>query len=625
MAMPNHFKSKCCASCLFFTQWCRLFEVPHCHGHAESCQKYVLCSGFLFYPVFVRTRSQLRGEGSAAEAVTLRDGDRAIGGLYEIFIAGGNGSGATVAAGASAASARAALVDGLGLPPGTDVTRSGPLDDSLAYTWTVTLPKGTSLFSREREALGELLVDGSRLLGQGAYVNVSLVSVGVAPLEGVFNISIGREEWTSLLYNASALEFEQAIESFSTSGGNVHVSRQSLRPTPGNTSKTGAQWTLTFSALSAAGDVPMIKVNASGLTGTGVEVFAGEIVKGVTADIQQVAIDGYRGTFSLFVGHEPAPNSLSTNSSSNAAGAAYVSSSVEIPWNATSSELAMAVLEATGSRAYVERSPVNIDRGGYVWLVLFAEALSGTWGTLTLNSSRLIPDQTLLGGSYPHAKLTSVKNSTATAIGGGFKLGFGQQCDEQASGVYCGSAQTRMMQFDSSADEVTAALESLPTVLDATVHGGGSGVWHGIAKTAPDDFGVASAGVRFRVTLTSIVLNASDSAVAEYWHRTWSPDDAAVEWSGDLATGGDLPLLDVDVVGMTGSSPKGRAEEVRKGLSAKAAGVVAVEVSQNAGRDYTSSGVTYVYEPLIRVHALVPDHGPVYGGTEVRRVCHSKI
>lgn len=534
---------------------------------------------------------------------------------------GGNGSSATVAAGASAASVREALVEGLGLPVATEVARSEPLDNSLAYTWSVRLPRGMSLFGNKTSDLGRLAVDGSRLSGEGATVNITLARLGTVPLAGKFYVNLSGEGWAVLPHNATSMEINDAISSFSMSGGNVTVSQENVQANAGNKMRTGTQWAVTFTSLSAAGDVPLIEVNGSTLTGSGVEIYANETLKGLTADIQHLSIDGYNGTFSLLMEQEGSTNGSFRSSSSNSSDSTFFSS-VAVPWNASPSEIAAALYHVTGTQVYVERFPISLDGGGFEWLILFAEALNGTWGKVQLNSSGLFADDSLLGGSGRKAKLTLFRNSSATAIGGGFSVRFGQHCDERAAGVYCTVMQTSQLPFDSSATQVTAALKTLPAILDATVYDNGGGAqWDGVAKLAPDNFGVASAGARFRITLTRVRFNASDSAIAEYWHRTWSVDEAAIEWSGELAIGGDLPMLDVDVLGMTGSNPRGQTKEIRKGLSTQAGGVLAVEISQNAGRDYTSSSVTFVYERLVFVDALVPDHGPVHGGTQVRSMC----
>lgn len=587
-------------------------------------------------------RAQLAGSGAVAEAETLHDGDLAIGGKYDIYLRGDREATTTaVKAGASAADVRLALVEGLGIPGTTDVVREGPLDDSLAYTWTVTLPEGTTLWGNvSGEAAGGVGVNASHLSGKGdVFVESSLVRAGAVPVGGKFNVSLaeagGEEEeegrWVTVPHNATASDIADAVSSFLPSGGNVSVSSEDIVQGGDGSSAldvvTGKRWSVTFMALTAAGDVPPIEVNGSSglLTGSGARVYANETSKGVTADVQEMVIDGYRGTLAFYSAETDGQHVVNISS--------VDSVSSPLQWNATSSDVATALFEATGKRVYVERSPVtsaaSSTSGGYAWLVLFAEALNGTWGSIGLNVTNLVPDDDYLAGSSRQANLTLVRNSTADAAGGGFSLRFGQSCHERAGGVYCSVAETPQLRFDSPPDEVVAALEALPAVIDASVtttgtdgnDSSGSGrtsFWGGGAgKIAPDDFGVSSAGASFRVTLSSVVLNVSDSALAEYWRRTWTPEMSATEWSGELATGGDLPLLEVDVTGLVGSHAAGQAKEVVKGMSTEVGGVVAVEVSQNAGRDYTTSGVTYVYEALVSVSALIPDHGPSTGGTEV--------
>ncbi len=560
-------------------------------------------------------RAQLSGSGAEAEAETVQDGERAIGGNFELYLQGEKDVAlATVSADASAADIRLALED-LGLPGTMDVIRVGPLDDSLAYTWMVTLSEGTSLWGADGSE--DLVADASQLTGEGGLsVETSLVQAGAAPVGGDFRVSLdGGGSWVSLAHNATENEVAEAISSFSASGGHVSVSSEDIleddTSLPSGSVATGKRWEVTFSALAAAGDVSAIDVDGSLglLTGAGVDVSVSETSKGVSADIQQVTIDGYSGAFAFF------DDGTSSTSS-------------PVPWNATSSEVAEALLEATGKRVYVERTPLSSsatpNSGGHTWLVLFAEALTGTSGNVVLITTDLVPNNDLLIGSSQQADLTPVRSSTAIIGGGGFSLKFGQSCDERASGVYCEVAETQQLLLDSSPDEVKAALEALPAITEVDVSTAGfddnvgSGFWEdGVGNIAPDGFGVAAAGARFRVTFVGVALNASDSALAEYWRRTWTPENSATEWSGDLATGGDLPPLVVDVSGVSGSHAAASTEETTKGLSTEVGGVVALEVSQNAGRDYTTSGVTYVYEALVSVHALVPNHGPIFGGTEV--------
>ena len=562
-------------------------------------------------------RDQLAGGGTRVEASTVRDGNLAISGMYEVYLRGNNLKSVTIEADASAMAARKALVEGLGLPEATLVTRVGPLDDNLAYAWTITLPVGTNVWVNGKGERG-LVVNASQLSGaEGAFVNTALGQTGAVALEGSFSMSFEGERWTSVSYNATDTKFAQTISLFATAGENVSVSSEGIVDQASDQGVIGRLWNVTFSALAAAGDVPEIKVDSSGLTGTNVQAYVNETSKGITADVQEIVIDGYGGTFAIFSG----PANVSTNSSSNPSVIANFVGSSSVPWDATPSQLADAIFEATAQRVYVERSPLtskNRSSGGYSWLILFAEKLGDNWGSVHLNRSGLVPDDDKLGGKYRRANLTPLRNSTADAIGGSFSLQFGQTCDNRASGVFCSAAKTPQLRFNSTASQIKAALERLPTILEATVTGDEGRAWHGTGKTAPNGFGVSSSGIRFRVALNDVALNASDSGVAEYWHRTWSPENASVEWSGDLVIGGDLPLIDVRVSEMLGLHPAGRAKEVKRGLSSEAGGVVALEVSQNAGHDYTKSGATYVYEPLLSVDGLVPDHGPIQGGTQVK-------
>lgn len=563
-------------------------------------------------------RSQLRGEGARAEALTLRDGTAPIGGRFDVQILGDTEV-ATLTARASAASVRAGLVEKLGLPAETEVVRAGPLDDALAYTWTVSVPVGTSLFDAEAGESGRLLLNQSNLVGKNATVRTSLVQRGNEEVGGFFNLSLGGAS-LSLPHNATPTEMRDAIASFPASGGNVSVSstsRENLGRSVAGTRRFERGWAVTFLSLAAAGDVPTIDINDSELTGSGVGILANETTKGITADLQMITVAGYNGSFSLISSsREPASNSSSPE---------LVLHSSLLQWDASASDLSTAVYEVTGKQAYVERLGPSSDGNGYSWLVLFAEELSDTWGTIELNASGLVPHDTAMNGSAHWASLTSVRNSTAIPLGGSFTLGFGQRCSDRAAGIFCSGAETSEIPYDASAWEVEEAIETIPAILDASVTGDGYMPWYGTGKPAPDGIGVASTGVRFRVTLNEVVLNASDASLSEYWSRTWSPRSAAADWSGDLMTEGNFPLVSVDVAGVSGSAPKRRVTEITRGRSRDSGGVVALEVSQNAGRDYTSSGVTYVFEPLVMVERLIPDHGPAHGGTEVRLQPHQTL
>jgi hypothetical protein len=79
---------------------------------------------------------------------------------------------------------------------------------------------------------------------------------------------------------------------------------------------------------------------------------------------------------------------------------------------------------------------------------------------------------------------------------------------------------------------------------------------------------------------------------------------------------GDLPPIHVDSTHLNGTAAEVRVVEVRAGTTVSS-GRVAVEVTTN-DQDYSASGITFEYQPTVRVVGLYPNHGPVYGATEVQ-------
>jgi hypothetical protein len=121
-------------------------------------------------------------------------------------------------------------------------------------------------------------------------------------------------------------------------------------------------------------------------------------------------------------------------------------------------------------------------------------------------------------------------------------------------------------------------------------------------------------------TWTHVQTNFSFEAPVEGQREPYSAD--ALRYASSdrgVTTIGDLPNL--EVYETNGTSIRGLGAtvvvtEVQKGLSYDTGGIVAVEVTQN-GMDFTDSGVTYEYLPIAEVDSLEPNHGPVYGGTEI--------
>ena len=87
-----------------------------------------------------------------------------------------------------------------------------------------------------------------------------------------------------------------------------------------------------------------------------------------------------------------------------------------------------------------------------------------------------------------------------------------------------------------------------------------------------------------------------------------------VTFSSELQLG-NLPQMEVINISVANSSVNVRVNTLINGTTLST-GRVAVEVSQN-NQDYTSSGVTFEYQPIIFVDRILPTHGPLYGGTEI--------
>ena len=87
-----------------------------------------------------------------------------------------------------------------------------------------------------------------------------------------------------------------------------------------------------------------------------------------------------------------------------------------------------------------------------------------------------------------------------------------------------------------------------------------------------------------------------------------------VTFSSELQLG-NLPQMEIINISVANSSVNVRVNTLINGTTLST-GRVAVEMSQN-NQDYTSSGVTFEYQPIIFVDKILPTHGPLYGGTEI--------
>lgn len=150
------------------------------------------------------------------------------------------------------------------------VTRSvvGTRND---YVWTITFV----------ESLGAVpfFTTTSSLTGAGAYITVGLVSTGNS-LGGIFVVSYKGRSSAPVVFNAAASVLEAALRAMMPARVNVTIS---------TTASYEGGYTYTV-AFDEAGDLPLMTVDTTQLTGTGASATVREAVKGALASAASLAV-----------------------------------------------------------------------------------------------------------------------------------------------------------------------------------------------------------------------------------------------------------------------------------------------------------------------------------------------
>ena len=335
------------------------------------------------------------------------------------------------------------------------------------------------------------------------------------------------------------------------------------------------EWLITFTSIAEAGDQPLLDSRTTSLLpnpGAGVDVT--ELVRGRSAPVQRLRIaTDATGEFSLGYG-----------------GATYTEQMA--PADTSAGDLALALrtsLPQLGS-VVVERHD-DSSSGMSEWFMLFAEYAGQS-------APRLEVDTGSLSSS---AKLSrDYRNSTVSALDGTFTLEYGQTCEEHQTGVTCSPAVTRALPAHINATQLERELEQLPAIVDVSVSR---------AKRR----GVLN-GFVYAITFHEVNYNHTASLTLDTNPKSWTR--RAEQWSGAYEQHGDVPKLVVDASGLNGTDAAANVREVVSAATPDAGGVVALEVTQN-GQDFSASGIVFEYLPVVRVTSLLPDHGPLDGGTEV--------
>jgi hypothetical protein len=519
--------------------------------------------------------SQLTGPNVSVNTTTLQDGQEPIGGTFNLSTTGMSRSFSWDAA---ASDISQWLLDSAAFPGGTNVSRSGPGYDG-SYNWTISIPPTVGQPQ-------ELFVNDSLLSGISPRASVDLIQTSTFQLGGTFRLIINDGIQTDDVHvNTSAADLEAMLSAVLL--GEVHVSKQD-----GGVASV-ASWLVTFASLEFSNEVPEIDVNDSALLGgsCGVEISVESYP--FSGDIALLVVDGFSGGY--FTLHDEALN-ISTGA---------------LAMNASAGDVANALQDDLNyvNAVYVEKFALP-NR----WKVLFVDPLTGYATNISVNADELRG----AGNATWSVLETSIDGGQSMELRGDISLAFGERCTTPASGIHCTTAWTDPIAWDSAPEDFAAALLELPEILDVQVLLRGDS-WAVPVNSPSRGFGVALRHRVLDISFLSVERGGAATAAAAEWHRTWSPAFSQAEPSigrGQVIPGGDLPALLVDFSQLVGLAPVADVQEVLKGRLADAGGAVAVEVSLN-GQDWTSSAVIFDYRAVSMVSQVLPQGGPLSGGTEI--------
>jgi len=541
------------------------------------------CAGNL--APFTVNSAGLIGSGATVTVTTLQDGVDPVTGSFSVTY--GSHSSMPIPYNARATDLASAFVDLVGLPNTVDIYRGGP-DNNGGYNWTIRMP----IASRVNQTL---TVDGSMLQGNHSQIRVGISRNGTVPISGNFTLGFqlrpGTKETThSIPYDASDALVRRRLMGL-PGLFNISVSSSLIPPRSGSYYNGGKMWNITFASLALAGDQPALLLNSTFLHGSSLKAGVYEAMKGYSAPVYGLIIANMTGTFQLgFRDFNKIYNrTLYTRALPSSISSLALTAELE-------------TIPGLGGVA-VERQRIS---GGYEWYIVMIDHLKDNT-TLVLNRTRL---HQMASTQHSITSMRIVANGSAQPLSGSFSLVYGQLCQSWQSGVHCDEAHSTPIHVNNmSTHAVKAALLALPPLVNISVS----------VNSIPlvnHSLNVAARGYQLRVTFHEVALNASGTAAVAMYPWTWVPPLAQKQWSGGLLTGGDIPLLHANATQLHGSGSTVDVWESRKGVISDGGGVVSVEVTQN-GQDYSISGVTFEYSAATHVERLIPDHGPIYGNTEV--------
>ena len=154
------------------------------------------------------------------------------------------------------------------------VTR-GAADTQLGYSWTISFTSNVGDVP--------LMESINSLTGTGANIAIEERHKGNY-LGGSFKLGYGGYKTGSIQYNASAAQLKAAIENMPSIGATT-VARSSVDTQGGST------WTVTFTdPVKTPGDIALLSMDSSAITGVGKVLLAREVTKGAEASGTSLAV-----------------------------------------------------------------------------------------------------------------------------------------------------------------------------------------------------------------------------------------------------------------------------------------------------------------------------------------------
>ena len=390
---------------------------------------------------------------------------------------------------------------------------------------------------------------------------MATIDLGNAALGGTFTLEVpgaytdGTSVTDPLPYNASAHEVADALR---TLVGSVEVSRSPL--TEG---VAGFSWTVTFvknRVQEPQGDRD--RQRRRRLDGTDVDAL---VVAELVVDTSQ--LNGTQLKSEVDILQYPDSNEVQfiTTSAASPIGGYFSlvypvaggGATGNLTYDVSAGDMKFAIesaMPALGQVNVTRYTLANGLRNEFQWVIFFAE-LAGDVELLTAITDYLTGDQADV--------VIQQADGTTDPLSGSFTLSY-QNCSEFAA--Y--NCTTSPIPYDATAARLAEALEEL-----------------------------------------SLIPGRMDV------EKTEANFDGSSSWLVTFIDSGDVDMLVPDVTSMEGADLDFNVSEVLKGRE-NSVGYYPVEVSGN-GQDFSTSGVLFRYHGEIGVERLVPNHGTLYGMTEV--------